>query len=162
VGVALEAARLLRERGVAFRMVIGGGGEYEAGAREEIARGNLDDVVELAGTIAPEEVSGFFSRADAFIFPDLTQPAFGLVAVEAMLHGLPVIAARSGAIPEVVDDVTGWIYQRRSSAELATIMERLARSPEEIRLKAAAGRTRALQFTSEAMARRMAEVYAGI
>lgn len=68
-------------------------------------------------TLGPERRSGASRRpharlprritpiaADLFLYPDLTQPAFGLVGAEALACGVPVIGARHGAIPEVLGE----------------------------------------------------------
>jgi glycosyltransferase involved in cell wall biosynthesis len=46
----------------------------------------------------------YYSAADLFLYPELTQPAFGLVGAEAMACGVPVIGAKHGAIPEVLGE----------------------------------------------------------
>lgn len=44
----------------------------------------------------------YYNAADLFLYPELTQPAFGLVGAEAMACGVPVIGAKHGAIPELL------------------------------------------------------------
>lgn len=136
LGMAMRAAALLRERGIDFRMIIAGAGDYSESLRRAITENGLQKHVDLRGPVAPESLGSFFLESDVFLFPDLTQPAFGLVAIEAMHHGLPVIGARSGAIPEIVTDETGWIYDPWNPAELASLIGRLARNPAEVEKKA--------------------------
>lgn len=152
LGVAFQAAALLKARGVPFRMTVGGSGDYLETMSAEIASRGLDKVMELRGRVPETDIPAFFADADLFLFPDLTQPAFGLVAVEAMLYGLPVVAARSGAIPEVVGEEVGWLYEPWSAVELAAILERLAARRGELENKAAKARRHARQFTAERMA----------
>lgn len=156
---ALDAATLLHERQVNFRMVFGGRGSWEAALCSEIRVRGLEDCVEYAGPVAPEETSEFFARGDALLFPDLTQPAFGLVAVEAMLHGLPVIGARSGAIPEVVTEQSGWLYDPWNVAELAALIQRLANSRDEVLHKAKAARAQSGYYTADRMAAGVEAIY---
>ena len=71
----------------------------------------LDDpLIEFVGEIGDGEKSGFLGNAAALLFPiDWPEP-FGLVMIEAMACGTPVIAWRCGSVPEVVDHgVTGFI-----------------------------------------------------
>ena len=64
------------------------------------------------------------------VVPSLWPEPFGLVATEAMSYGLPVIAARSGALPEIIEhEYSGLLYEPRNAGELASHMERLWRSP---------------------------------
>jgi glycosyltransferase involved in cell wall biosynthesis len=157
---AVDAAHTVQQRGLDFRMVIGGRGEYAQKLQCWIGERNLQDSVHMHGPVPPEQVSAFLHGADVFLFPDQTQPAFGLVAVEALLHGLPVIAARSGAIPEVVSEDVGWIYDPWNVNELSGIMERLIRHPELIRNRIESCRKLASKYTAQRMAKETEAVYA--
>jgi glycosyltransferase involved in cell wall biosynthesis len=73
--------------------------------------------VEFIGEISEHEKPDFLGNAQALLFPiDWPEP-FGLVVIEAMSCGTPVIAWRSGSVPEVIDHgVTGWIVDSVESA----------------------------------------------
>src|SRR6202012_4806542 len=73
--------------------------------------------VEFIGEIADDQKAGFLSGAHALLFPiDWPEP-FGLVMIEAMACGTPVIAFNRGSVPEVIDDgVSGFIVHDESSA----------------------------------------------
>ncbi len=74
------------------------------------------------GEVGHRDKVALLSEARALLFPICWEEPFGLVMIEAMLCGTPVIALRRGSVPEVVDDgVTGWICD--SPSEMA---ERLA------------------------------------
>lgn len=157
--VVFEAARLLRDRSVSFKMNIGGAGDFSSQLHALIGEHRMEDSIILHGRIPEEKTSEFLSANHLFLFPDLTQPAFGLVAVEAMYHGLPVVGARSGAIPEVVTDQTGWLYDAGSAHELAATLQRLAEDRNKIIAKAKASRAHAAHFTADRMAEMTEQVY---
>lgn len=159
IGVALDAASVLAQRGADFRMRIGGAGEYAPVLKQRIASDLLKNRVTYHGRIPDEELAGFLGSNDVFLFPDLTQPAFGLVAVEAMRCGLPVVAARSGAIPEVVTPEVGWLYEPWNVHELANVLERLCADHSLAADRRQAAATRAAGFTAGKMATGVAEVY---
>ena len=154
LGVVLEAADRLRNSGARIRFVVGGGGADLESLRAEAASRGFGDMVEFRGPVPQEGMGRFFGGADLFLFPDLTQPAFGLVAVEAFLHGLPVVAARSGAIPEVVTDDAGWLYDPWDAAQLAGLLERIAADRAGVPQRAAAARELVRHHTAAAMAER--------
>jgi glycosyltransferase involved in cell wall biosynthesis len=78
-------------------------------------------LVEYIGEIAESQKSAFFGGATALLFPiDWPEP-FGLVMIEALACGTPVVAFRGGSVPEVIDEgVTGFIVQTLDDAIRAT------------------------------------------
>jgi glycosyltransferase involved in cell wall biosynthesis len=110
--------------------------------------------VEFLGEIADREKAAFLSGAHALLFPiDWPEP-FGLVMIEAMACGVPVVAFRHGSVPEVVEDgVTGFVVEDVAGAVRA--VERAAALPRE------AVRARfAQRFTGRRMAQDYAALYA--
>ncbi len=83
------------------------------------------DNVEFIGEIGDAEKTSFLGNARALLFPiDWPEP-FGLVMIEAMACGTPVIAWNCGSVPEVIDDgVTGFIVE--DEAEAVNAVRRLA------------------------------------
>ena len=68
-----------------------------------------------------------------FIYPEKSQPAFGLVAIEALLQGTPVIASKAGALEEVVSDKVGILFERDNSESLKNIILEFLESSEKLR-----------------------------
>jgi glycosyltransferase involved in cell wall biosynthesis len=104
------------------------------------------DRVRLIGEVNDQAKQGFLAGAAALLFPiDWPEP-FGLVMIEAMACGTPVIAFRSGSVPEVIDDgVTGFIVDSEAEA-----VEAIARLGELDRRKVRARFEQ--RFTAERMA----------
>jgi glycosyltransferase involved in cell wall biosynthesis len=78
------------------------------------------DHVDFVGEIGPEEKNEFLGHARALLFPiDWNEP-FGLAMIEAMACATPVIAYRSGSVPEVIDEgITGFIVEDIEGAAAA-------------------------------------------
>jgi glycosyltransferase involved in cell wall biosynthesis len=108
--------------------------------------------VEFIGEINDQQKSAFLSAAHALLFPiDWPEP-FGLVMIEAMACATPVIAFRSGSVPEVIDDgVSGFIVRDEDAAVAATR-----------RLHELDRPTVRATFERRWTARRMAEDYVGL
>jgi glycosyltransferase involved in cell wall biosynthesis len=63
----------------------------------------LETRIQLLGWVNPEEIPALYNLADCFVYPSLYE-GFGLCLVEAMATGCPVVAASTGALPEIAQD----------------------------------------------------------
>src|SRR6185312_8841518 len=89
--------------------------------------------VEFVGEIADADKSKFLGEASALLFPINWPEPFGLVMIEAMACGTPVLAFRHGSVPEVIDEgVTGYIVDDIESA-VATIPRLLSLDRRRVR-----------------------------
>ncbi len=96
------------------------------------------------------EVMAAWRHAGIGLVPSLWPEPFGLVAVEAMRSGVPVVASRIGALPGIVaDGRTGILVTPASTAELRAAIRRLDDDPDLRRTMGAAGRVYAEQFSAE-------------
>lgn len=127
--VLLAAIAQLRQRlpAGAFRLhVIGRAlGRFPRAVEAEVAALGLADLVVRAGFV--EDRDSIYRDLDIVVAPALGE-GFGLTVVEAGAYGRPVVAARSGALPEIVQhDRTGLLFEAGSAEGLARALERLVR-----------------------------------
>src|SRR5262249_4530618 len=124
--------------------------------REEIEPLIRAGDVEYIGEISEGQKSAFLGNAAALLFPiDWPEP-FGLVMIEAMACGTPVIAWNCGSVPEIVDDgVTGFIV---NSEEAATAAVGRIGTLDRKRIRATFER----RFSATVMAQRYVDVYAAL
>ena len=114
----------------------------------------LDDpLIEFVGEIGDGQKSAFLGGADALLFPiDWPEP-FGLVMIEAMACGTPVVAWRCGSTPEVIEPgVTGFLVDSDEAADQAVLQARTLD-------RAAVRRRFELRYSAAAMARRYVDLY---
>lgn len=97
------------------RLALVGDGPHRQALEKHFAGTNTYFVGYLVG----RELASAFASADAFIFPSRTE-TLGLVLLEAMAGGCPVVAARSGGIPDIVTDgVNGYLFQPEQDVQSA-------------------------------------------
>ncbi|MCE4538318.1 glycosyltransferase family 4 protein [Pelomonas sp. P7] len=108
-----------------------------------------------------DDIDSIWQAADVVLVPSLEPEPFGRVAIEAMAHARPVIAAAHGGLVEIVDDGrTGLLFTPRDAEALAQAMQRLSADPALRQSMGAAGRERqASLFSVAAYAERMARVF---
>ena len=156
----LEAAAVLRARvpDVEVR-VIGDGPEMPA-LRDLHARLTLGESVRLLGHVGRDALALEYRRARCFCLPTV-QEGFGLVFAEAMAAGLPVVACRAAAVPEIVrDGETGLLVEPRTPAALAAALERVLEDDTMRKDMGMAGRKRVEELDLVPVARRFLEAVA--
>ena len=127
------AAEIVRQRND-IRFVFAGSwfrAEDEAAARQIVSTHQLGRCVSFQGPVAGDTKWQTLADADIFVFPTFYYyETFGLVLLEAMYAGLPVVTTKRGAIPEIIKDgVNGLLVNEQDPADLAVKVLRLVGDP---------------------------------
>ena len=141
---ALQAVRLLLDRGCDVRYTIAGGGDAAGTGAVRFAAHDLGvaDHVTFAGPRPPAEVRALLAGAHVFVLPSLSE-GLSNAALEAMAMERPVVVSDVGGMRELVrDGVDGFLVPARDPAALADCVERLAADPALRARLGAAGRQR--------------------
>jgi len=156
--VLLRAVARAQERLPGLRLEIAGDGELEPELRATAARLGLDDAVAFLGRVAP--VDPVLECAEVVVVPSFGE-GFGMVALEAMERGRPVIASAVGGLPEIVDEGrTGLLVPPGDVEALARAIAELADDPARAASMGEAGRARALaEFSQDRCTERIAALY---
>lgn len=155
--VLIQAFQLVVQRLPRARLLLAG----EGGLKQPLAaKYGLNDArsrIRLTGYL--DDLSPLLSALDIFVMPSLAE-GLGSAALMAMAHGMPVIASRTGGLPEVVDDaVTGWLAEPGSATELAEKIAAAASRPEALRQMGRQAREKARGFTNDIMAAKTEKFY---
>lgn len=158
--VALDAIRILKQRGEAVRLIVAGWGE-ERDVREVtgfIDRHDLGDTVELLGFV--KDIRPVFGRCHALLMCS-TGDAFGRATAEAMAFGRPVIGADSCATAELVTHGRdGLLFRACDAADLAAQIAYLAQRRELIKSMGASAAEKAQrEFTVEKYGQSMEHIF---
>ncbi|NOK18545.1 glycosyltransferase family 4 protein [Corallococcus carmarthensis] len=112
------------------RLAVVGKGRQEAESRAMVDGLGLSGRVSFLGSMAPEALSSLYRRAACVVFPSRAPETFGLVGVEAMAHGTPVIASRVGGVGEWLTDETGLGVRPNDPLELAAAIDWMMAGPD--------------------------------
>lgn len=146
-------AEAYRRAGPDLPPLVVAGGTVPGVARDACGAGG----VRLLGRVSDGELRALLAGAAAFVWPSLRE-GFGLPPLEAMALGVPVLAARSTAMPEVLGDAALWFDPCDISDIARALRSFVGLEPEVRAALSRAGRRRAAGFTWDESAGRLAEV----
>ena len=160
--LAVETAVALTARGLDFLWILCGEElepAYAEALRRRIAEAGLSARVRLLG--ARTDLPDLFAASDLAVHTSILPEPFGLVVLEAMLQGLPVIGPREGAIPTLVrDGVDGVLVPPRDAGALTVAVLDLLRAPEARRAMGCAASARVREsFDVKFQARKLEAIY---
>ncbi len=118
--------------------------------------------VVLVGRVANEDLHGYEAAADVFVAPSVGGETFGVVLVEAMAAGVPVVASDIRGYDEVIRAGEGVLVPPRDPGALADAVARILDDPQAARELADAGRVRARTYSWESVTDRLEAVYADV
>ena len=135
IGTLLEAAAILRARGVPARALIVGDGPERAALQRQAARAGLAEAAVFTGRVPASKVRQFHALLDIFVVPRTPDRVCQLVTplkpIEAMASGLCVVTSEVKALTEIVKhEVTGMQTVPQDPVSLADCLERLIYSPD--------------------------------
>nr|WP_245354118.1 glycosyltransferase [Brachybacterium sacelli] len=140
----IHTLRPMMDRRDDVALAIVGDGPY----RTELEQHFAGTSTLFPGFMEGEELASAFASADAFVFPSVTE-TLGLVILEGMASGLPVVAARSGpTMEQVTDGVNGLLFDSKDEASLDAALTRLGDTELRGGIRAAA-RAEAEKFSWE-------------
>jgi glycosyltransferase involved in cell wall biosynthesis len=149
--VLLEAAAQLRERIPALRFRIVGSGPEGEEFREVWRAHRLESTVEWLGDVSFSQLAREYNACDVFCLPSV-QEGFGIVFLEAMAAGKPVVAARAAAIPEVLPQ--GILTEPGHADDTAEAIAALHADPSRRETLSAQGYKRVEEFDASRVARK--------
>jgi phosphatidylinositol alpha-mannosyltransferase len=116
--------------------------------------------VEFLGRVSDEDKARYFASADIFCAPATGQESFGIVLLEAMAAGVPIVASDIHGYKNVVQrGVQGLLVEPRNHRALAAALYRLSTDPDLRHRMGEAGRERAPEYSWDRVTERIVDFY---
>ena len=155
----MRAYHRLRKRHVDARLLIIGSGPKQREYRRFVGLRQIRDV-EFLGRVSDRDKARYFASADIFCAPSTGQESFGIVLLEAMAAGIPIVASDIHGYKNVVQrDVTGLLVDPKNHKQLAAALYGLARDPDLRHQLGSAGREQAPEYSWPNVTRRVVDYY---
>lgn len=159
LGYLLRAFQQLKQQFPQLRLIIVGDGPLRRWYGNFIARKQLDDVV-MAGYVPAAELPRYYASCDVFCSPATGDESFGIVLLEAMASGRPIVATSIDGFRAVVSHGReGLLVERKSRRQLAYALQTLIANPALREAMGEAGRSKAQQYDWERIIDQVEDVY---
>lgn len=127
-------------RDLEWHCVMIGDGAFRGKITQLVTSLNLDDRFSFSGWITPKGVNDTFRQSDILLLPSLAE-GIPLTGLQALAHGLAIVASRVGGIDEIVDDgVNGFLHEPKDIAGFTKSLRMLLLDPERLKSARAASR----------------------
>ena len=158
-GSLLKAFAKVRVSAPAARLVIVGRGHLHSRLESQARKLGIGDAVTIESGMAFEELAALFRSADLVVYPSYYEGQ-GLIPLEAMASGTPVVTVDHGPLPEMVDDSVGSLFEMGDIDSMADAILMEMSDRTTLLEKGEAGRRRVLErFTYNHDAERFIEIY---
>jgi glycosyltransferase involved in cell wall biosynthesis len=154
--VLLDAMALLLRHRPTTRLVIAGTGPLRAALQQQAGALGIAGQVELRGSLA--DIPSLLRQGAVLAHPSRRE-ALGTAVLEAMAHGLPVVASETGGLGELLQDGAGLLVPPESPEALAVALLTVLTQPETARALAATARERVAAYAGDGMTGRVMQVY---
>lgn len=156
--ITLSALAKLKNKGIDFEYAVIGDGRQRHEFEQLSSQLGLGDNVKFLGRLPHKSVLEQINGSDIFVLPSWDE-SFGIVYLEAMSCGVPVIGTKNEGIADIVTDGdNGFLVEKKNSAELEAVLHKLM--TDDVLRKSAGenGRKTAEKYTWEANAKRLVEI----
>lgn len=161
VDVLAHAFGLVLEKHPDAELVIAGDGRFVSDDQQRIVARALDQLPSPPTRLGWVEPAVLFAACDIVVVPSTWAEPFGLVAIEAMSAGAPLLVSSAGALPEIVGEGYPWVFSAGDARALADKVLEMAADPTRTADVAANAKERwKIRFSLEANADRFLELLA--
>lgn len=159
IDLVIDAVAMLKDRGQLLQLTIIGDGPERTVLERRAAERGIAGNTRFVGTVPPDKIAEAIGDADLFAFPAVDE-GLGLAAAEALMLGVPVVACRSGGVPDIVPDGgAGRLVAPGHLDGFIAAMQELLADPKARQRARDVGRILRLQLSADAAAKVFEGVY---
>lgn len=155
----IEAMPIVLQEMENTELLIVGDGIERSRLEEIIETQGINDQIMFTGALQQKKIPEIMYDADVFVIPSLSE-SFGIVIIEAMAAGLPIIATNVGGIPFIIDEgFNGYLINPKRSDEIANKILFLLQNDKEREIISANNQKKALMFSWDMVAKKLENIY---
>jgi glycosyltransferase involved in cell wall biosynthesis len=154
----IESFSVIKKSGKNIKFLIVGDGAEKEELERKVKDLNLENEIFFTGLVSRDEIVGLYQASDIFVFASLTETQ-GLVAVEAMASGLPVVAIKASGIEDIVKDKEDGILTGNSVDEFSASVLQVAEDENLRKEFSARAKTNSKEFSIELWIEKMVKLY---
>jgi glycosyltransferase involved in cell wall biosynthesis len=161
VDVLVKAAKTMKQKGMKFVMVMVGKGPALTSLKAMSKQFGIDDCVHFLGFVADKDLPKYYASADVFVTASPVETE-GLVMLEAMASGLPVVGANAGAIPDIIrPGNNGFVFKPNDHKDFVRKVSGLVDVKERTRMSKNAIKV-SKDFSVEKTVKMLEEIYTNL
>ncbi len=155
----LKACAILNSQGYSdYTLLIAGDGEQREELEAFSRNHHLQDCIQWLGRLDYDQLGAYFQKADVFVLPTL-EDTWGMVILEAMLFGKPVLCSKwAGAAEMIVDGKNGYVFDPHQPEKLAELMHWFMNNLNAISLMGETSKQIIGNYTPDSVSKSLAEV----
>ena len=150
-------SKLKKETTFPLKAIIGGDGGENLKLNSLVQELNLDKNIQILGNVNPKDLTFWYNQMDLFIFPTKLEESLGLVGLEALSCGIPVISSDSGGqISYIKNGINGYLFDSENEKDLEEKIKLYLKSKSKNLFKSNA-RKMALAYDEKVVTTKLAE-----
>lgn len=107
-----------------WRLLVAGGGPEEKEFHSLVSKLNLEGNIIWNGPMPQNDLATLYDKLDVFVFPTLLEESLGLVGLEAMAHGVPVLGSKIGGLQEYISNgENGFLFEPGDANKITELLE---------------------------------------
>ena len=158
----IQAMDIIKQKDAEVKLMLVGDGEERQDLEKLVKELDLEDRVIFVGKVFNEKVPEYMAASDVFVLPSLSE-SFGIVNLEAMASGLPIVATKVGGLSEIVKDgENGFLVEPKNPEQIAKKVLLILENDKLRKKISKNNKEEVKKYTWDEIANRLEKIYSGV